>query len=133
MQKREAKHQIYFNHWLKNVYKKSLVYEIKQTTTNSLLFSAVVDHQIEALLAVRHGSFVFKIPDCGFQNPFDGFCFNEEPAYVVIFYPDFFCLIGIDTFLLEKERSKRKSLTADRAKEISTVTVKTTKRSRAKH
>lgn len=123
MIKREKSFQTTFNHWLKNVYKKTGAYELKQTTTGSLPFSAVVDHQVDALLNVRHGQFVFKIPDAGYQNPFDCFSLCEQPAYVVIKYDKFFCLISIDTWLLEKGRSKRKSLTSERAKEVSVVVV----------
>lgn len=120
--KREAKFNTKFNHWLKNVYKNSGVFELKQADI-SLPFSSVQDHQIEALQNVRHSTFVYKIPDAGFQNPFDCFTFTKMPAYVVIKYPKFFCLISIDTFLLERSRSKRKSLTAIRAKDIAQIVI----------
>lgn len=51
----------------------------------------------------------------------------ESPYWVVINYPDGFCIIGFETLLLERDRSKRKSLTWDRAKEISIKTVITQK------
>lgn len=121
--KHEAKFNTTFNHWLKNVYRKTGAFELKQTKTDSLPFSAVVEHQRQALQNVRHGAFVFKIPDAGFQNPFDVFCMSEEPAYVVIKYPKFFCMIPIDIFILEESRNPRKSLISSRAKEISTVVV----------
>ncbi len=124
MRKREADCQTYFNKWVKNVYKKTAVFELKQTQGDSIPFSDVVPHQIAALEQVRNGTFVFKIPDAGFQNPFDSFCMTKMPAYVVFFYPKAFYLISINTFLLEKERSKRKSLTEKRASEISVKTVK---------
>ena len=119
MQKHESKNQVIFNHWLKNVFKQTGVFELKQTQTDSIPFSAVVPHQIEALLAVREGRFVWKIPDAGFQNPFDCFSMVNEQAYVVIFYPKAFILIPILVFIQEKQRSKRKSLTYERALEIS--------------
>lgn len=43
--------------------------------------------------------------------------------WIVIKYPSGFVIISIDTFLLERSRSKRKSLLWSRAQEISTVTV----------
>ena len=116
--KREAKFNTTFNHWLKNVYKKTGAFELKQTKSDSLPFSDVKPHQIEALQAVRHNTFVYKIPDLGLQNPFDCFCLTEQPAYVVVKYPKFFCLISVDSFVLESQKSKRKSLTSARAKDI---------------
>jgi len=119
----ERSFQTTFSHWLKAVHKQSGAFELKVAKKESLPFSAVVDHQIQALENVRHGTFVFKIPDAGYQNPFDCFCFNTAPAWVVIKYEKFFCLISIDTFLLERGRSKRKSLTAVRAKDIAVKVV----------
>ncbi len=124
MQKREANYQTYFNKWVKNVYKKTAVFELKQTQGDSIPFSDVVPHQVAALEQVRNGTFVYKIPDAGFQNPFDSFCLTKIPAFVVFFYAKSFHLISIDTFLLEKERSKRKSLTEKRAFEISVKSIK---------
>jgi hypothetical protein len=120
--KREAKFNIKFNHWLKSVYKETMFYELKQTS-GSLPFSAVKPHQIEGLQQVRHGTLVYKMPDVGFQNFCDGFCVTEQPACIVIKYPTFFCLISIDTFVLESKRSKRRSLTAARAKDIAQIVI----------
>ena len=119
----EAKCQTKFNHWVKNVFKKTAAFELKQTQTDSIPFSDVKPHQVDALLAVREGNFVWKIPDAGFQNPFDSFSMYNEQAFVVIFYPKSFELIPINGFLLERERSKRKSLTYERARAISTISV----------
>jgi len=121
--KREATFQRYFQHYLKGVMGHVFVFklpdvgyqtpfdsfsvdaqgkfyawELKQTTTESLPFISVVPHQITALEIVK-GS-------------------------VVIRYPQFFCLIPIDIFIQESKRSKRRSLTSERAKEIATLVVK---------
>lgn len=120
---REKDFQIKFNHWLKNVYKQTGAFELKITKTDSLPFSAVKQHQLDALLNAKKGVFVFKIPDCGYQNPFDTFCLTGVPAFIVIKYPDFFCLIDIDAFITEKNISTRKSLMAERAKELSTIII----------
>lgn len=121
--KHEAKYNTLFNHWLKNVYKQTMAYEMKQTQGNSLPFSDVQDHQIAALEAANHGTLVYKIPDVGYQNPFDGICLSGVPAYVVVKFKDSFELIAIDTFTLERKRSTRKSLTYERAKAISTMSI----------
>lgn len=122
--KREANFQTTFNHWLKEVYRRTAAFELKQTSTNSLPFSAVVPHQRQALLQVRHSCLVYKIPDVGFQNPFDTLGMCGQPAYVAIRYPKGVAIIPIDIFLLEESRSKRKSLTWERAKELSTIDFK---------
>lgn len=122
--KREAKFNTVFCHWLKNVYKRTGAFELKQTQTDSLPFSDVVEHQIQALEAVRHATLVYKIPDVGYQNPFDVFSLAEEPAYVVIKYPKGVAIIPIDIFVMESKRSKRRSLIWERAKELSTIEFK---------
>lgn len=121
--KREANFQVRFNHWVREVYKDTAAFELKQTTGNSIPFSDVVEHQVNALMQAKHGTLVYKIPDSGFQNPFDSFCMSGVNAYVVFKYPEFFCLIDIDDFIEEEMRAERKSLTADRAKEIATTVV----------
>lgn len=100
------------------------VFEIKYTKKDYIAFSEVKDHQKQSLLKVRHGVFVYKIPDMGEKSPFDLFSFNKAPAYIVIKYPRGVAIIPIDTFLLEEKRSKRKSLTWERAKELSTIDFK---------
>lgn len=112
-----------FNHWLKSKWKKTAAFELKFAKGNSLPFSVVVPHQVAALNAARNSTLVFKIPDAGYQNPFDGFCLSKTDAFVVIRYPDFFCMIDINDWVNEARGADRKSLTATRAKEISTITV----------
>lgn len=132
MIKQEQKFQIYFNHWLKSVFlpkKKfgAFAFELKHTRSkNYLSFSDLQDHQIASLQAVCDSSngFTYKISDetRGYK-PFDCFAMKSCPAYVVIKYPDLFVLIDINTFVLEKNTSKRKSLTLIRAKELAYLIV----------
>lgn len=121
LNKREA-------NWTTTVFRKwceekgiTAVFEIKYTKKDYIAFSDVKDHQKQALLKVRYGAFVYKIPDMGERAPFDLFSFNKAPAYVVIRYPKGVAVIPIDVFLLEEKRSKRKSLTYGRAMELSTI------------
>ena len=118
--KKEAKFQTLFSHWTKNVFRKTACFELKQTEKDSIPFDSVVPHQVQALLNAKNSNLFFKIPDGSFSpSPFDCFNMNKVPAYVVIKYPDFFCLIDIDDWMNEVKMSPRKSLTSDRAKEIS--------------
>jgi len=115
---KEKDFQIDFNKWLKSSYKESGVFELKRTKTNSLPFSSVVLHQEQALWHTKNRKLVYKIPDVGYQNPYDCVCLSGLPAFVVIRYPEFFCLIDIDDWLNEKNRTDRKSLLSSRAIEI---------------
>ena len=117
----EKDFQTDFNKWCKHLFPVPAAFELKCTKKNSLSFSAVKSHQESALYAVKHGVFVFKIPDLGNQNPFDSFMFKQSAAFVVIMFnakSNDFVLIDIDTWLTEKQSSQRKSLTLERALEI---------------
>lgn len=125
MKKREAEFGTLFRHWLKTQRFTSAAFELKQTTGTSLPFSDVPDHQLDALQAATtdHG-ILYKAPDDSRGvKPFDFFYLRNEPAYIVIRYPNSFHIISVGTFLFEKERSKRKSLTQERASDIAIVSV----------
>ena len=120
----ERDFQSHFNKFLKNVHKQSGAFELKVATGNRLPFSAVKEHQIKALEQVRHSTFVYKISDFSqMQQPFDCFSFTRQPAWIVIKYEKFFCLITIDAFQAERFKSKRKSLTSERAREIASIVI----------
>lgn len=122
--KREAKFQTVFNKWVLANFKRTSVFELKQTMNERLPFSRLEAHQATALWNAKHHMLTYKLVDCGYQNPFDSICLKEVPAYVVIRYPQFFCLIDIDSFIKESNESDEKSLKSDRAKEIAEVCVK---------
>lgn len=128
MQKKEASFNTLFNSWLRNVYKKTGAYELKQTPDDYISYSRLEKHQEDALLAVSNGTFVYKISDesIGFK-PYDCFCFTNSPAFVVVLYQKSktFYLISINNWVyFRDEKSKRKSLTETEAKEIATISVK---------
>lgn len=126
MKKREADFTLLFRHWLKAERVggiSSAAFELKQTTSNSLPYDAVKDHQIDALLASKSSKgFLYKAPDDSRGiKPFDMFFLKRAGAYVVIKYPDFFCIIEVDAFIYSKDMSDRKSLTAAEARKIADV------------
>lgn len=49
----------------------------------------------------------------------------QSPYWIAIRFPKMWCIISFETLILERDTSKQKSLTADRAEAISIVTVKT--------
>lgn len=124
--RREANFQSTFRHWLMANPMVSGAFELKQTTTSSLPFDDVQTHQLRALLAVKYAQagLLYKAPDDSIgTKPFDFLYLRKELAWIVIKYPSGFVIIDVDTFMLEKGRSKRKSLTWERAQDISFITV----------
>lgn len=124
MQKREATFQTKFNSWLRNVYKQTGAYELKQTQKEYWPYSNLAEHQEAWLLSVANGTAVYKISDesIGYK-PFDCFCFNHAPAFVVILYPSKkFYLISINNLIYYRDfRAKKKSLKEEEAKEIASL------------
>lgn len=128
MNKREAKFGLLFRHWLKHNadrFPHSCAFELKQTTSNSISFSAVEEHQIDFLKASNsNAGMLYKAPDDSRGiKPFDYFFMKYAAAFVVLKFPHHFDIISVHSYELERRRSKRKSLTASRSKEISTITV----------
>lgn len=129
--KKEADFQTKFGRWSKFNNVPTGAYELKLSKKSSMPFSAVAEHQLMSLQAVKHNQFYFKIPDATYcKLPFDCFIFNSQylgapKAMVVICYylnrgdKEFF-MIDIDVFIKEKETSERKSLTLERCREIGT-------------
>lgn len=127
MKKREADFGLLFRHWVKaQKNMPAAAFELKQTTKDYFSFAELKDHQETALRAVKTcKGLLYKAPDDSRSvKPFDYFHLAHACAYVVIRYPKSFHLIDIDVFIYERERSKRKSLTSERAEAISTKSVK---------
>lgn len=122
MKKREADFGITFRHWVRANPHFSAAYELKQTSKSCIPFSCLEDHQAAYLEAI-HSSKGVLIRVQGTNGEPDYIYLRNEPAYVVIKFPTAFHIISITTWLMEKARSSRKSLTAGRAKEISVTSV----------
>lgn len=117
----EKDFQTDFNKWCKIIYHRTGAFELKLSDTGSLGFALFVKHQRENLYHAKHNSIVFKIPDAGYQNPFDSFQLAGVPAFLVVMFrgkQDHFYMIDIDVILHEIKISDRKSLTEERAAEI---------------
>lgn len=96
--------------------------EIKQTTNNTFYFKQLEDLQIIKLKKIKHEGLLIRITEAtsnGTHGIPDYDWVYKQPAYVGIKYDKSWCFIDIDTFVLEKERSKKKSMTEERAREIS--------------
>lgn len=114
--KREANFQTFFNRYVREK-KLAGVFELKQTTEDSIPFSDLQPHQREGLLAVEEGGFVWKLSDADpREKPFDMIATGLMSAYVAVKFPGkMITVIPIDDFLQEESVSKRKSLTLVRA------------------
>lgn len=119
----EASKTTLFLKYAKKFLPYTFAFEAKICKDPSLPFDAVVPHQVASLYQVKNGTFNFKIPDAGWQNPFDGLQFSQSMAFVVIFWYQThndkrFTMIDIDDWMKESETSKRRSLTYERASAI---------------
>ncbi len=124
---KEADFGILFRHWLKANPRHSCAFELKQTSQSSISFSCVEPHQIAYLEAI-HSDVGALIRVQGTNGEPDYIYLRNAPACIVIKFPRTFHIISIDAFTREKEKNKLKSLTNERAFEISIVSVKLDKK-----
>lgn len=97
------------------------VFELKQTDADAIPFAKVENHQIESLIAAQNVGFLHKISDADpRRKAFDVLYTKPLVAYIAIRFPKVTCVITVNNFIFERDRSKRKSLTIERAKEIAT-------------
>lgn len=98
---------------------KTAVFELKQCEGPSLPFDDLKPEQIAYLKSAK-GSKGVVLRNTGRNGEPDYALFRNAPAWVVVKYKKSFYGIDIDDFLFERDRSKRRSLTKERAYEIST-------------
>lgn len=123
MKKREATFSVLFRHWIRANKQTSAPYEMKQTTTDSLPFRELKEAQVMWLQAAKSDEGVL-IRVIGHGGEPDYAYYRNSPAWVVVKYPDRFCVIDIDIFVTFRDTIFRKSLTADHAQGIAALTVK---------
>ena len=120
----EAKFGMKLREWIMKNPRVPCTFETKDTRGKDYLnFSEVKDVQINFGMAIKSKKgvlirlfpFVEGTPDYGY--------FSNSPAYIVIKYPKQFSLVDVETFQIESKRSKRRSLTSARARDISVITV----------
>ena len=123
MNRRESQFALKFSHWAKHNWPADLkpaYFEYKVARTSSLPFSEVSDKQYANLQIKK---FYHKFSDFDrMGTPMDSIMFCGK-GYVVIQYyrprnKEFF-ILPIEIFLKEKDSLNRKSLTEERARELS--------------
>lgn len=123
LKRKEADFGVEFRHWWEaNPFKGN--FELKHTKgKDSLPFSAVEQEQVIVGNAARGTKGILLRLVKGTIGSPDYIGQIEQPVFIAIRYPHFFCIIPIADFLKEKANSERKSLTSDRAQTLSTVVV----------
>jgi len=117
-----------FGGWLKNYTEKhphllATGLETKQTTTDSIPFSVVTPQQVAFGMGAKSSKGVW-IRVQGLNGEQDYIFLVNSPSMIVIRFPKIVCWIDIENFIIERDPPKRKSLTSERAAEISIRTVK---------
>jgi hypothetical protein len=126
MQQREAKSSILFRHWIKANPQFSSAWENKDTRgKSSLPFSEVSQAQLDYGMAIKGPKGVLLRVQAVAEGMPDYVYLRNAPSWIIVKYPSAFEIIDVETFIMEKKRSKSKSLSHQRAREISTISVKT--------
>ena len=118
-EKKEADFGVVFRHWIEDNKMDTCAFELKHTRgEDSLPFREVKAKQIAYATEIESdkGCLIRVI---GHNGEPDYIYLRKEPAYFLIRYPEFYCIVKRSQFLDERASSKRKSLTSKRAREIS--------------
>lgn len=116
----EADFSITLRHYLRaNPLPVSCPIEVKDTRGKpALAFSEVKEEQCNNGMASKsHKGNLIRIASGTVGAP-DYAYYVNSPSYLAIKYPLGFIIIDIELFILERDSSRRKSLTWDRAQEI---------------
>jgi penicillin-binding protein-related factor A (putative recombinase) len=123
--KNEREFTTQFIKWLKAFKNEPMAFEAKVVRGTSLPFSAVKQHQKDALYAAKHNKIVWKIPDDGRQKPFDGFILAGVPSFVVVYFVrkgnKVFYMVDVDEWISYESQSPRKSITEEGLQAIGTI------------
>jgi len=117
----EAEFGLYFRRWVKSYAHelRSCSFELKHTHgAGSLPFNEVKGEQIAFASMIAGDGVLIRVIGMGGEP--DYVWMRHAPAYVVIRYPSCFCVIAMKLFVVERNTSDRKSLTEERARELST-------------
>ncbi len=125
MKQHEANFALRFRAWLRaNPIGYSATFELKDCSNKkSFAYSELKEAQRNWALAISEGKKGALMRQLGGSGEADYTYHFQQPAYIVINFKEGFCLITIQDFLTEEKKSERKSLTHDRAREISRYSV----------
>jgi hypothetical protein len=95
--------------------------EIKETIDNVFYYRQLEELQVSKLLKIKTEGLLIRITEAssnGSHGIPDYSWAYKQPAYVGIKYKSSWCFIDIETFVMEHDRSRKKSLSEDRAREL---------------
>jgi hypothetical protein len=124
MKKKEADFSVYLRHYLKSYpLPYSCPIEVKDSRGKDYIsFSEVKEEQINNALASKSSKGnLIRISNGTVGAPDYAYYVNAPIAPIFINFPQLFCAVDINKFVNEKDKTNRKSLTQERAKEISTL------------
>jgi hypothetical protein len=123
-QTKEADFGVVFRRWWEKSRLRGEI-ELKDSLGKDYLpFSALSDDQIAVATLATGRKGVLVRRSLGTTGGADYSGLVDSPYWVVIKYKKAFYVISVNTFLLEKSRSRRRSLIEERAREIATISVK---------
>lgn len=108
-----------------HIIKKTCVIEVKLVKdSDRFYFKNIPDHQTSSLLAAKHGSLAYKIPDEGLSvKPADIVFFTESNGYVMIIFlikkKKSFYIIDIDLFQNHRENVNSVFISIDDCEQLS--------------
>lgn len=123
--KQNKKKEATFGVWLKGYTEKyppkvTTALECKQTEKYSIPFSEVTSKQIAYGLKMKTGAWI-RVQ--GLNGEPDYIYVVNAKSYIVIKFPNVKCWIDVEEFVKERDTSKRKSLTVEKAMFISDYVV----------
>lgn len=115
---KESASSILLRHYLKAHPWRTCSLEVK-TTNGSLPFTEVTEAQLDYAIAIKSDKGVLIRTQAVSEGMPDYIYLRSEPAWIIIHYvKSGFVFISPGVFILEKKRSKRRSLTWSRACDI---------------
>jgi len=90
---KESKNNTILNQYLRET-RFYCYYELKVARGDKFFFSAIEEHQNEALPALEEEGLVWKLSDEDMRKkPCDGFCTPPLPSFLVVKFGDLFCFL----------------------------------------
>lgn len=119
MKHQEADSSLILRHYLRANPYHTCAIEMKDSRGKDYIsFSEVKQAQIDFGMAIKSKKGVLMRTPAVVEGMPDYIYMNNEPAVICIKWPKELHIIDIETFVLERDRSKRKSLTKQRSGDI---------------
>ena len=113
----EAEFGLLFRRWIEKHPRPSGSYELKDAHGEDRLpFARLKAEQVAYANKINHGGALIRV--LGINGEPDYVWLYRAPAYVVIRYPRCFTIIDVGDYVWERDNTKHRSLSVDRAKVV---------------